>query len=56
MGLWGLFAKLVVALILFLSAGRWDWGMGWVYVGVFVAFDLATALVVLPRNVSQIRH
>ena len=46
----GMFAKVVVALILFLSAGRWDWGMGWVYVGVFFAFDLATALVVLPRN------
>jgi len=48
----GMFAKVVVALILFLSAGRWDWGMGWVYVGVFFAFDLATAIVVLPRNPS----
>jgi len=48
----GMIAKVVVALILFLSAGRWDWGMGWVYVGVFFAFDLATALVVLPRNPS----
>jgi protein-S-isoprenylcysteine O-methyltransferase Ste14 len=46
----GMFAKAVVALILFLSAGRWDWGMGWVYVGVFFAFDLATALVVLPHH------
>ncbi|MFN2109545.1 MAG: methyltransferase family protein [Anaerolineae bacterium] len=46
----GMFAKVVVALILFFSAGRWNWGMGWVYVGVFFAFDLATALVVLPRN------
>lgn len=46
----GMFAKAIVALILFLSAGRWDWGMGWVYVGVFFAFDLATVLVVLPRH------
>ncbi|MBN1178603.1 MAG: isoprenylcysteine carboxylmethyltransferase family protein [Anaerolineae bacterium] len=46
----GLFAKVVVALILFLSAGRIDWTMGWVYVGIFAAFDLATALAVIPRH------
>jgi protein-S-isoprenylcysteine O-methyltransferase Ste14 len=46
----GLFAKLFVGLVLFLSAGRLDWGAGWVYLGVFIAFDLATLLVVWPRH------
>ena len=46
----GLFAKLMVGLILFLAAGRLDWAAGWVYLAVFIAFDLATALVVLPRH------
>jgi protein-S-isoprenylcysteine O-methyltransferase Ste14 len=46
----GLIAKLFVAAILFLSAGRLDWVWGWIYVGVFVAFDLATALVLIPTS------
>lgn len=46
----GLLAKAVVAAILFLSAGRLDWVMGWAYVGVFAAFDLATAFALLPRS------
>ncbi len=49
-GLKGLLAKAVVALILLLSAGRWDWTAAWVFVAVYVAFDVATALVVLPRS------
>jgi protein-S-isoprenylcysteine O-methyltransferase Ste14 len=43
-------AKVVVILILLLSAGRWDWVWAWIYLAVFVAFDAATALVVLPRH------
>jgi hypothetical protein len=39
----GLVAKLFVAAILFASAGRLDWVMGWVYLGVILAFDIATA-------------
>lgn len=46
----GLFAKVVVAAFLFLSAGTWTWGWGWVYIGAFVVFDLATALAVIPRH------
>jgi protein-S-isoprenylcysteine O-methyltransferase Ste14 len=46
----GLVAKLFVAAILFVSAGRLDWVMGWVYLGVILAFDVATALVLLPRS------
>jgi protein-S-isoprenylcysteine O-methyltransferase Ste14 len=46
----GLVAKLFVAVVLFASAGRLDWVMGWVYLGVFLAFDVATALVLLPRS------
>jgi len=42
--------KAYVALVLMLSAGRWDWVAGWVYVGIFLAFDAVTALVVIPKN------
>ena len=46
----GLVAKAVVALILLLSAGRWDWTAAWVFIGIYLSFDVATALVVLPRS------
>ncbi len=46
----GLVAKVVVALILFLAAGSLDWVWGWIYVGIFIAFDVATGLVVIPRS------
>jgi len=46
----GLLAKAVVALILLLSAGRWDWTAAWVFTAIYVLFDIATALVVLPRS------
>jgi protein-S-isoprenylcysteine O-methyltransferase Ste14 len=46
----GALYKLFVAAILMLSAGRWDWGMGWLYVAIFLLFDAATAIVVLPRS------
>ena len=39
----------MVALFLFLSAGRWDWGMGWVMVGLVALWVFATGLVVIPR-------
>ena len=48
----GLLAKAVVALILLLSAGRWDWTAAWVFVAIYVSFDIATALVVLPHSPS----
>jgi protein-S-isoprenylcysteine O-methyltransferase Ste14 len=38
------------AIVLFLSAGRWDWVMGWVFVIITTLWVGATALVVIPRN------
>lgn len=45
----GVLYKAYVGLVLMISAGRWDWGAGWLYVFIFLAFDAATALVVIPR-------
>ena len=39
-----------VAFVLVLSAGRWDWWAGWLYVFIFLMFDLATALKVIPKD------
>jgi protein-S-isoprenylcysteine O-methyltransferase Ste14 len=38
------------AAVLFLSAGRWDWAMGWAFVILTALWVGATALVVIPRN------
>ena len=38
------------AVVLFLSAGRWDWAMGWAFVILTALWVGATALVVIPRN------
>jgi protein-S-isoprenylcysteine O-methyltransferase Ste14 len=46
----GVLYKAYVGLVLMLSAGRWDWGAGWLYVFIFLAFDAATALVALPDS------
>ena len=46
----GVLYKAYVGVVLMLSAGRWDWGAGWLYVFIFLAFDAATALVVIPRS------
>ncbi|MBC8448206.1 MAG: isoprenylcysteine carboxylmethyltransferase family protein [Chloroflexi bacterium] len=46
----GLVAKLVMALILFLSAGRLDWVMGWLLFGVYVTWDTVVALLLIPRS------
>ncbi len=43
-------SKAFFAAILMLSAGRLGWIWGWVYIAIFLAFDVATAIVVLPRN------
>ena len=39
----------MVALLLFLSAGRWDWIMGRALVGIVAMWVIATGLVVIPR-------
>jgi protein-S-isoprenylcysteine O-methyltransferase Ste14 len=46
----GLFAKLLMVAILFLSAGRLDWLMGWALVGVYVGWDIVTVLILVPRS------
>jgi protein-S-isoprenylcysteine O-methyltransferase Ste14 len=38
------------AAVLFLSVGRWNWVMGWVFVIATTLWVGATALVVIPRN------
>ena len=49
-GIKGVLYKAFVGLVLMLSAGRWDWGAGWLYVFIFLSFDAATALVVIPHH------
>jgi len=46
----GVLYKAYIAVVLMLAAGRWDWIAGWIYVGIFLAFDAASAWVVIPRN------
>jgi len=46
----GVLFKLFVAAVLMLSAGHWDWAVGWLYVALFLLFDVATAIVVIPRS------
>jgi len=45
-----IFGSLFTAAILFGAAGRLDWAMGWVLVGVYLAWTAATALAVIPTN------
>jgi protein-S-isoprenylcysteine O-methyltransferase Ste14 len=40
----------MVAVILFLSAGRWDWGWGWALVGVYAAWVGTNAVLMIPRH------
>ena len=47
----GLLAKLFMVAILFLSAGRLDWVMGWALVGVYVGWDIVTVLILVPRRI-----
>ncbi len=46
----GLVAKLVLAALLFLSAGRLDWVWGWLLVGVYVTWDVVVALLLIPKS------
>jgi len=46
----GVMYKAYVAVVLMLSAGRWSWWAGWMYVFIFLMFDLATALKVIPKD------
>jgi len=40
----------MVAVILFLSAGRLDWVLGWAMVGIYALWSGANALLLIPRN------
>jgi protein-S-isoprenylcysteine O-methyltransferase Ste14 len=48
----GVLYKAYVAVVLMVSAGRWNWWAGWLYVFIFLMFDLATALLVIPKDPS----
>ena len=41
---------LIIAVSLFATSGRLDWGMAWVYIGVYVAVQVVFALIMLPHN------
>jgi protein-S-isoprenylcysteine O-methyltransferase Ste14 len=42
------------AVVLFLAAGRLDWGWGWLYVGLYLAGMVANALLLLRTNPETI--
>ena len=44
-----IFVLLLVPAALFIPAGRWDWGMGWVFIGVYI-FTTVTSRVILIRQ------
>jgi protein-S-isoprenylcysteine O-methyltransferase Ste14 len=41
---------LIMAASLFISSGRLDWAMAWVYIGVFVAGQVVTGFILIPNN------
>jgi protein-S-isoprenylcysteine O-methyltransferase Ste14 len=45
-----LFFVLLLILSLFLSAGRLDWGTGWLFVAVFLAGQAMAAMVLIPTS------
>lgn len=45
---------LLMAVVLFISAGRLDWVWGWVYIGVYFIGIAINALVILPGNPEMI--
>ena len=38
------------AALLFLSAGRWDWVWGWVFLGLFAVTSIVHVLILIPTN------
>lgn len=41
---------IMVAVILFWSAGRWDWWMGWGVTAVYALWVAANAILIIPRS------
>lgn len=50
----GMVAKFVMALILGLSSGRWNWVNGWMLFGVYTTWDVVVALLLIPRSPEMI--
>jgi protein-S-isoprenylcysteine O-methyltransferase Ste14 len=50
----GLAAKLVMVAVLFISAGRLDWVMGWLLFAVYATWDVVVALLLIPRSPGMI--
>jgi protein-S-isoprenylcysteine O-methyltransferase Ste14 len=38
------------AMILFVSSGRWNWDMAWVYIGLTTAFSVMSRILMLRKN------
>ena len=45
-----IFVLLLVPVALFIPAGRWDWGMGWVYVGVYIFTTVVSRVFVMRQD------
>lgn len=41
---------LALGVSMFVAAGRWDWRLGWAYLGIIVAGQTATTLLLLVTN------
>ncbi len=46
----------LLAAVLFLVSGRWDWTMAWIYVGFMVVGGATNAVVSLRRNPALVRE
>jgi protein-S-isoprenylcysteine O-methyltransferase Ste14 len=44
------FGALIIGIILFVSAGRLDWTMGWVYIGVYLIGLIFSSIFLLVKN------
>lgn len=42
--------SIVVAVLLMSTAGRWNWGLGWAVVALYLLWVAANALLIMPRN------
>lgn|SRR5574341_120992 len=49
----GLSAAAILALILMVSAGRWDWWWGWLYVGLLAGWTVLTTRLLSPGLIAE---
>ncbi|MCP4538637.1 MAG: isoprenylcysteine carboxylmethyltransferase family protein [Chloroflexi bacterium] len=45
-----IFVLLLVPAALFIPAGRWDWGTGWVFVGLYVLTSVVSRVIVMRQD------